>query len=173
MSPNISEICVDQWNACTVTQYMVMVIMGVNPNQTMGGGVTPTLFFPTSNFFWGVPIAHHQPLWQATKKKMEKGPHCVGGELTWQKRVLISMNNHTTPKSWGGGGDIWYYVPPWKSWGGGDMSPLSPPIDAHDGNILYVLFSLIKLSFINLIHIDTTFTYMCSYWSWHWNVFFI
>ena len=47
-------------------------------------------------------------------KKVHTAP-----ESSHEIRVLMSMNNHTTPKSWG---DIWYYMytcpPPWKIlWG--------------------------------------------------------
>ena len=52
--------------------------------------------------------------------------------LTIINRVLISMNNRTTPKTWGGGHLI-LCPPPSKSWGGGgDVSPPSPRISAHD-----------------------------------------
>ena len=52
------------------------------------------------------------------------------GELTW-KRVIISMNNHTTHKLWGGG-NIWYYIPG-NLWGTCPpcSPPPPPPIDAH------------------------------------------
>ena len=52
-----------------------------------GWGGPPTFVFPTSKFLGqfsrhrvGVPIVHHQPLWQAKQKEKKSA-----GELTWKK----------------------------------------------------------------------------------------
>ena len=67
---------------------------------------TRTLFFSNLNIFQaifptlsrGSHCVHHQPLWQ---KKRKKKRSTAPGSCSHDKRVLISMNNHTTPKSWG------------------------------------------------------------------------
>ena len=59
-----------------------------------------------------VPIVHLQPLWQAKKKKKRRRKK-VNSAWKLTKRVLISMNYHTTPKSWGGGGGEHLTCPPY------------------------------------------------------------
>ena len=72
-------------------------------------------------------------------KQKTKQVHSAG-ELTRTKRVLMLMNNHTTPKSCvcvcGGGGDIWYYVPHLANWGRtrSVVPPPPPRISAHEFN---------------------------------------
>ena len=116
--------------------------LGVNPNQTIGG--THVFFFTVRrqprkshlspenadergggggggrhfSFKHGIGVSSYMydhPLWQASKQQQKRSTQHRRAHM--EKRVLISVNNHTTPQSWGEGG-IWYYVPP-------------PPIDAH------------------------------------------
>ena len=67
------------------------------------------------------------------QNKPPKSVH-IAPESSHEIRVLISINNHTTPKSWV---DIWYYAPlkmcvcgGGGGGGRGDMSPPPPPIEA-------------------------------------------
>ena len=147
---------------CWFVRFHCVCVMNVHGRQSEpdhwgggGGGEgdtqdffsgTPTFIFSTSKFWVnfsrhrvGVPIVHHQPLWQAPKKT---GPHSAGELTCAKKRVLISINNLTTPKSWGGGGGghlILCSSPLENLWGGG-MSPHPPPpppIDAHVNVLLF------------------------------------
>ena len=60
--------------------------------------------------------------------------------VQYEERVLIAMNNHTTSKSWGGGGGFDIMSPLENLWG--DMSPLSPLLTpmANPHPILLLLF---------------------------------
>ena len=86
-----------------------------------GGGDSGAFFY--FNIFGSISqtqgkgiLVHHQPLWQASKHL--------------RKKPLLGPQNR-----WGGGGDIWYYVPHLPNRGGPPPPPPPPPrISAHDPN---------------------------------------
>ena len=107
---------------------MILLLVCRQPRKSRKGGGGDSLF-PLKKFgsifqTRGRSILVHSYITNLYNKQPSKQAK-KSTQRRREKRVLISMNNHTTPKPWG---DIWKFV---GGGGGRRVSPV-PPIDGHE-----------------------------------------